>query len=82
MLRDVEYFKNRIGGLAGAGDPGDYLVNLVKGKSVPKPKANPLPPPASNETTKQDTTPNGKTSSENTKPESSNGTSPEQAESK
>lgn len=66
MLRDAEYFKTRIGSLDGAGDAGDYLVNLVKGKSIPKPKANPPPPAASNETTKQDTTPNGKTSSENT----------------
>jgi len=35
MLRDAEYFKTRIGGLDGAGDSGDYLVNMVKEKSVP-----------------------------------------------
>jgi vacuolar protein sorting-associated protein 54 len=35
MLRDAEYFKARIGGLDGAGDAGDYIVNLVKEKSVP-----------------------------------------------
>ncbi|KAH7310321.1 Vps54-like protein-domain-containing protein [Rhexocercosporidium sp. MPI-PUGE-AT-0058] len=47
MLRDVEHFKTKIGSLDGAGDAGDYLVNLVKAKSVPKPKvATPPPPPA------------------------------------
>ena len=54
MLRDAEYFKTRIGGLDGAGDAGDYIVNLVKEKSVPK-------------ATVPDSTPaitNGKTSSE------------------
>lgn len=80
MLRDAEYFKTRIGSLDGAGDAGDYLVNLVKGKSVPKPKANPPLSAASSKTATQDTAPNGKTSSENTKPEFSNGT--EQTESK
>ncbi|KAG0646473.1 Vacuolar sorting-associated chloroplastic [Hyphodiscus hymeniophilus] len=54
MIRDVEYFKTRIGGLDGAGDAGDYLVNLVKEKSVPKAiVAEPLPAST-----------NGKTSSE------------------
>jgi len=38
MLRDAEYFKSKIGGVDGAGDAGDYIVGLVKGKSVPKPK--------------------------------------------
>ena len=56
MLRDVEYFKTRIGGLDGAGDAGDYIVNLVKEKSVPVAKAAaPEPAPAAT---------NGKTSSE------------------
>jgi len=41
MLRDAEYFKTRLGGLDGAGDTGDYIVNLVKDKPVPKPKAAP-----------------------------------------
>lgn len=54
MLRDAEYFKTRIGGLDGAGDAGDYIVNLVKGKSVPKAT---VPDPISAAT-------NGKTSSE------------------
>jgi vacuolar protein sorting-associated protein 54 len=38
MLRDAEHFKSKIGGLDGAGDAGDYIVGLVKAKSVPKPK--------------------------------------------
>ena len=37
MLRDAEHFKSKIGGLDGAGDAGDYIVNLVKAKAVPKP---------------------------------------------
>lgn len=47
MLRDAEYFKARLGGLDGAGDTGEYIVNLVKEKPVPKSKAAPsLRPPA------------------------------------
>lgn len=45
MLRDAEYFKTRLGGLDGAGDTGDYIVNLVKEKPVPKSKAAPEPKP-------------------------------------
>ncbi|TVY41786.1 Vacuolar protein sorting-associated protein [Lachnellula occidentalis] len=48
MLRDAEHFKTRIGGLDGAGDTGDFVVNLVKEKNVPKPKA-PSPPPVKEE---------------------------------
>jgi vacuolar protein sorting-associated protein 54 len=56
MLRDAEYFKTRIGGLDGAGDAGDYIVNLVMEKSVPVAKAAaPEPVPAAT---------NGKLSSE------------------
>ncbi|KAH6666870.1 Vps54-like protein-domain-containing protein [Halenospora varia] len=62
MLRDAEHFKAKIGGLEGAGDAGDYLVNLVKNKSVPKPKAASPPPAAENGTTET----NGKKSSEST----------------
>ena len=54
MLRDAEYFKTRIGGLDGAGDAGDYIVNVVKEKSIPRPTAL-LQEPA---------TTNGKTSSD------------------
>jgi vacuolar protein sorting-associated protein 54 len=54
MLRDVEYFRTKVGGLDGAGDTGDYIVNLVKEKPVPKAKIS-TPPPV-------DT--NGKASSE------------------
>lgn len=61
MLRDAEYFKTRIGGLDGAGDTGDYIVNLVKEKNVPKPKA-PAPPPPE----KDEATTNGKIRSEST----------------
>jgi vacuolar protein sorting-associated protein 54 len=46
MLRDAEHFKTRIGGLDGAGDTGDFIVNLVKEKNVPKPKAPSPAPPA------------------------------------
>lgn len=42
MLRDVEYFKTKIGGLDGAGDTADFLIKLVKGKTVPKAK-EPVP---------------------------------------
>lgn len=42
MLRDAEHFRNRIGGLDGAGDAGDYLVKLVGAKSIPKPKPTAL----------------------------------------
>jgi len=37
MLRDAEHFKSKIGGIDGAGDAGDYIVTLVKAKTVPKP---------------------------------------------
>ncbi len=40
MLRDAEYFKTKIGGLEGSGDVGDYLVNLVKEKDIPKSSTN------------------------------------------
>ncbi|TVY91964.1 hypothetical protein LAWI1_G003456 [Lachnellula willkommii] len=52
MLRDAEHFKARIGGLDGAGDTGDFVVNLVKEKNVPKtvPKTKvPSPPPVKEE---------------------------------
>lgn len=55
MLRDAEFFKTRIGGLEGAGDAGDYIVNLVKEKSVPKAVVPETVPAAANT--------NGKTSS-------------------
>jgi vacuolar protein sorting-associated protein 54 len=59
MLRDAEHFKNKIGGLDGAGDAGNYIVNLVKEKSVPKPR--PLTPAPIE---KDETATNGNTSSE------------------
>lgn len=40
MLHDTEYFKSRISKIDGAGDIGDYLVNIVNAKAVaqrPKP---------------------------------------------
>lgn len=37
MLRDAQYFNTRIGGIDGAGDSGEALVNLVKQKNVAKP---------------------------------------------
>ena len=51
MLRDAEYFKTRIGDIDGAGDVGDYLMNLVKEKSVPKAVVlEPVPAPANGKT--------------------------------
>ena len=45
MLRDAEYFKSRIGILDGASDTADFILNIVKGKPVPKTKvATPTPP--------------------------------------
>jgi vacuolar protein sorting-associated protein 54 len=64
MLRDAEHFKSKIGGLDGAGDAGDFIVGLVKAKSVPKPKApitETIPPETP---TKEDTDMNGKSSGE------------------
>jgi vacuolar protein sorting-associated protein 54 len=57
MIRDVEYFKTKIGGLDGAGDAGDYIVKLVKDKKVTKPRMA-TPPPAENG--KKDTLASGK----------------------
>ena len=57
MLTDAQYFKTKIGSLDGAGDVGDYIVNLVKEKLVPKDEM-----PATME--KDETAANGKSSSE------------------
>jgi vacuolar protein sorting-associated protein 54 len=62
MIRDVEYFKTKIGSLDGAGDAGDYIVKLVKDKKVPKQKPA-TPPPAENG--KKDTIANGKETGSN-----------------
>lgn len=70
MLRDAEHFKTRIGGLDGAGGTGDFVVNLVKEKNVPKPKA-PSPPPV-----KEEPATNGK---EHTPETSENGKESEKA---
>ncbi|KAG9243925.1 Vps54-like protein-domain-containing protein [Calycina marina] len=48
MLRDVEYFKTRIGGLDGATETADYFVKVVQDKPVPRPVA---PTPEVNGTT-------------------------------
>lgn len=65
MLRDVEYFKSKIGGLDGAGDAGDYIVGLIKGKSVLKPKAPVIEIPSpKRDMEKESTIANGKTSIE------------------
>ncbi|KAE8441201.1 hypothetical protein EG329_005633 [Mollisiaceae sp. DMI_Dod_QoI] len=81
MLRDAEHFKTRIGSLDGADDAGDYLVNLVKGKSLPKPKANPTTPPR-NESEKQEPSATRKTSSEIATPRRNNDGNAEKTESK
>ena len=62
MLRDAEHFKTKIGGLDGAGDAGNYIVNLVKEKSVPKPK--PLTPAPTEKEETATNGENGKTSNE------------------
>ena len=54
MLRDAEYFKTRIGGLDGAGDAANYIVNIVKEKSIPKPEASLEAPVATNGKTSSD----------------------------
>lgn len=51
MLRDTEFFKSRISKIDGAGDIGDYLVNIVTAKAVAEqPKPPKEPPAASDET--------------------------------
>ena len=35
MLRDAEHLNSRIGSLDGAGDIGEFLINLVKEKTIP-----------------------------------------------
>jgi vacuolar protein sorting-associated protein 54 len=64
MLRDAEHFKSKIGGLDGAGDTGDYIVSLVKGKSVPKPKPPMTLPTPAKVTGMENTITNGKSSIE------------------
>ncbi|KAF4636225.1 hypothetical protein G7Y89_g1868 [Cudoniella acicularis] len=61
MLRDAEHFKTKIGGLDGAGDTGDYLIKLVKDKTILKPKAE-SPKPTQNGVTAT----NGTKANENT----------------
>lgn len=63
MVRDAEYFRSKIGGLDGAGDAGDYIVGLVKAKTVPKPQP-PASEPLAEALTKESTTTNGKSSSD------------------
>lgn len=47
MLRDAEHFKSKIGGIDGAGDTGDFLIRLVKDKSVPAAAPTTSTPPPS-----------------------------------
>lgn len=44
MVRDAEYFHAKLGSIEGADDTGNYIVQLVKGKQVPK-----VEPPAPSE---------------------------------
>lgn len=46
MLRDAEFFRTKIGALDGAADTGDFIVNLVKEKNVPRPVTTTPPPVA------------------------------------
>ncbi|TGO11743.1 hypothetical protein BTUL_0103g00400 [Botrytis tulipae] len=43
MLRDAQYFKTRIGSLAGANDAGDYIIKVVQDKNVPRNSTSPSP---------------------------------------
>jgi vacuolar protein sorting-associated protein 54 len=61
MLRDAEHFKSKIGGLDGAGDAGEYIIGIVKAKSVPKPIPAVTEPPAEKPSNESITT-NGKIS--------------------
>ncbi|RDW88213.1 hypothetical protein BP6252_00245 [Coleophoma cylindrospora] len=44
MLRDAQHLKTKIGHLGGSGDTADYLINVVKNKTLPKAVAPPPPP--------------------------------------
>lgn len=46
MLQDTEFFKSRISKIDGAGDIGDYLVNIVSAKAVAERPKPPEVPPA------------------------------------
>lgn len=47
MLHDTEFFRSRISKIDGAGDLGDYLVNIVYAKAVAE---QPKPPEESSPT--------------------------------
>lgn len=49
MLRDVEYFRSRLGKIDGFEDAGEYLVSIIRKKVVmaPAPPPAPEPEPAS-----------------------------------
>lgn len=64
MLRDAEFFKSKVGGLDGAGDTGDYIVGLVKGKSVPKPRLPDITVVPEEVSGKNNAITNGKTSTD------------------
>lgn len=55
MLRDVKYFKTRIGGLDGANDTGDYIIKVVQDKNVPRTSISPSPPTTTTTTPPPDT---------------------------
>ena len=51
LLREAEYFEQKLGKIDGAGDTGAYLVNIVKEKNVaaappPAPVSKPAQAPA------------------------------------
>jgi vacuolar protein sorting-associated protein 54 len=64
MLRDAEHFKWKMGGLDGAGDAGDYIVGLVLGKSVPRPKPSVTAPTPTEVLVKENNITNRKSNSE------------------
>ena len=45
MLHDTEFFRSRISKIDGAGDIGEYLVNIVNAKAVAERPKPPEAPP-------------------------------------
>lgn len=54
MLRDVELFKNTLGGLDGFGDAGEHLTNIVKGKEIAPEASEAVSTEPAKDTTQED----------------------------
>ncbi|KAF2455449.1 Vps54-like protein-domain-containing protein [Lineolata rhizophorae] len=80
LLRDAEHFDAKLSKIDGAGDIGNYIINIVKGKKVAE-APPPPPPPSSKETEKA----NGVGDSTESKPsqeEATNDAKPEEEDKK